>query len=611
MAQDLVTRLVLKSDDWQRNLNNTRRQLDDFKKSTSGKALTGGIDSLGKSFGKLIPAIGAVTSAGVAFEKMTTSSRSAAEAFGKTIDATTGVIDSFFHSLTSGNFSSFIDGLGTVINTAQKAYDALEQLKIADILNNPAIESAESEMKQWRSIMEDTTKTYEERVKAKEMALKAGEGLTEIFRDQEAKALEAFNANLDKMIAEKSGGTLNRDLARSMLQSSISYDSNESWVSEYEWQVRELAQKEADKYASEQERIWASDRKRQELLADEEYKVRKAISELTVEQLQTFRDLTDELNSFSLKYVGVMDDINTIRDSKIETASGGGEREKFVINERVGLRSITEGEQETPGDLQIRVSVSPESKQEVITTIATLREQLAREQLNLEYANIEDLEYYRQEISQLESQLYALETPLATLEQSLQDYTMEGISAMSGLISSFSGLGAVMESDSTTLEKLAAGFSMFTQIIQQAQQMISVFNQVQQASIAISQAKSAANANEAITSGVATATKSSGHWIELIAAVGAVMASIISSLAMAKFAGGGIVGGNSAVGDKMLVAVNSGEMILNSTQQSRLFNMLNGANTSMNGGKEVVFRISGRDLIGTMNAENNLIKKSK
>ena len=43
-----------------------------------------------------------------------------------------------------------------------------------------------------------------------------------------------------------------------------------------------------------------------------------------------------------------------------------------------------------------------------------------------------------------------------------------------------------------------------------------------------------------------------------------------------KFAKGGIVGGGGTSGDNMLARVNSGEMILNGTQQKRLFNAING-----------------------------------
>lgn len=52
--------------------------------------------------------------------------------------------------------------------------------------------------------------------------------------------------------------------------------------------------------------------------------------------------------------------------------------------------------------------------------------------------------------------------------------------------------------------------------------------------------------------------------------------------ANSKFASGGIVGGNSLAGDNVKINANSGEMVLNRNQQSKLFNMIN--NGGGNGG---------------------------
>lgn len=73
---------------------------------------------------------------------------------------------------------------------------------------------------------------------------------------------------------------------------------------------------------------------------------------------------------------------------------------------------------------------------------------------------------------------------------------------------------------------------------------------------------------------------------------------IISAFAsIPKFEFGGIVGGSSFYGDKILARINSGEMILNKKQQSNLYGMM-GSNASesqpivLNGG----FKLSGSDL---------------
>jgi hypothetical protein len=61
-----------------------------------------------------------------------------------------------------------------------------------------------------------------------------------------------------------------------------------------------------------------------------------------------------------------------------------------------------------------------------------------------------------------------------------------------------------------------------------------------------------------------------------IATVVANIASAVSTVKSAKFATGGIVGGNSYTGDNVNVRVNSGEMILNTRQQAELFAVANG-----------------------------------
>jgi hypothetical protein len=84
-------------------------------------------------------------------------------------------------------------------------------------------------------------------------------------------------------------------------------------------------------------------------------------------------------------------------------------------------------------------------------------------------------------------------------------------------------------------------------------------------------------------------------------------ALILAAASLPAFANGGIVGGNSYIGDKVLARVNSGEMILNQKQQKNLFSMLN--NGSVNGGGSVEFKIKGKELVGVLNNYNN--QKSK
>ena len=102
-------------------------------------------------------------------------------------------------------------------------------------------------------------------------------------------------------------------------------------------------------------------------------------------------------------------------------------------------------------------------------------------------------------------------------------------------------------------------------------------------------------------------------WIAFAVTGLAQMVSMIATIksATAGYANGGIVGGTTTIGDYNIARVNKGEMILNSREQSRLFNILNG-----NGGyggnldsSTVQFKINGNDLVGVLNNFNK--KRSK
>lgn len=59
-----------------------------------------------------------------------------------------------------------------------------------------------------------------------------------------------------------------------------------------------------------------------------------------------------------------------------------------------------------------------------------------------------------------------------------------------------------------------------------------------------------------------------------LAQIGTLQAAIIAA-GIPKFANGGIVGGSSYIGDKLLIAANSGELVLNQDQQATVFGQMN------------------------------------
>lgn len=98
-----------------------------------------------------------------------------------------------------------------------------------------------------------------------------------------------------------------------------------------------------------------------------------------------------------------------------------------------------------------------------------------------------------------------------------------------------------------------------------------------------------------------------------LAAIAAGIAAVVAAFAMiSSFADGGIIGGNTTLGDMNIARVNKGEMILNGTQQKRLFSILDGGasaspNNITNG--NVKFEIKGSTLVGVLKNHNSKMNK--
>lgn len=101
-----------------------------------------------------------------------------------------------------------------------------------------------------------------------------------------------------------------------------------------------------------------------------------------------------------------------------------------------------------------------------------------------------------------------------------------------------------------------------------------------------------------------------------IAAIASIIATVVGTFAsilstVGAFAGGGVIQGASTHGDQLLARVNAGEMILNGSQQARLFNLLDGAGAVGGAGMgQVSFKIKGSDLYGSLSNYSKIKAKS-
>ena len=204
----------------------------------------------------------------------------------------------------------------------------------------------------------------------------------------------------------------------------------------------------------------------------------------------------------------------------------------------------------------------------------------------------------------------------------------EGFSGIDNIIGNINSLAESISNGANAWEIFMGVLQSGVGVIQSISSVLEAFNTIQEllgiTSTATAEQTAAAGATEMSTAAGVTTAKS-GEAIASATAEGAKMpfplnivaiaagvAAVIAALGQitGAFAEGGIVGGNSIAGDRLLARVNSGEMILNGRQQNNLFDAINSGNLGNESyGGEVVFKIKGKNLEGVRRNYNDKMKK--
>lgn len=227
--------------------------------------------------------------------------------------------------------------------------------------------------------------------------------------------------------------------------------------------------------------------------------------------------------------------------------------------------------------------------------------------------------------------------------------TIDSIQSLSNAISEGAGAWEIFKSAVSAVESVLSTVSTIMTAVNTIQE---IFNTTKSASAAVSASETAATTAAAAaqegkaavdTESVATTTAATvalkaqeAAYLDMAAAaiyaahasipfagvgiasglVSAMMAAMAAqhaaTLAMAAFKDGGIVGGSSFYGDKVIARLNSGEMVLSKKQQTNLFNAID--NGMFGFGKTenatISFKLKGSDIYGSIKNYTNIKSKS-
>lgn len=574
MAADLFVRILFKNNEFDRSINKSKGTVrsfqSDIEKSTGGfnKFISGAGSAAGmisKFAGGLGLAIGTMEIFGKAIDsnsKLQDKYRTAMET-GKT------VTDQFFSAIYSGDWTIFNAGISEAIDNARSFANEYRKVQKSLVVNKIGFEQKDALKNQLEAIIEDDTKSIEERTKAqseldrllimgvadlREMSDNANTALKSMIKSATGTGRFVNEGNAQGLVLKVYDETsdLRKDLekyraardAANMGQSLFQIKGKGSY---WDWSG---LQKEYEAYSQE-----ARDRN-DELL--------RLSDSLNDDLFNRFKDLFDEINDLNDK-AGTWEKDRAGAKDEILGAKAN------IENERK-RRAEEESKKPMKGSIDyLNAQISSLTKKLNTETDEAVRQGIrtAIEKINKEKYNIE-LEATLGRLKPMEGDKFGVSAKGRNATEdiksgyiSVKGVSSDAIKSNYDYADSLGAIGNMMSSVSQlTNEGAASWLSYASNIIQAVGQ-------------ALPQLSALATKNASVAATGAAASVSSIPVVGWVMA-GTAVASVIAAMAnIPKFANGGIVPGNLYSGDRVPAMVNSGEMILNRSQQGRLFDILN------------------------------------
>lgn len=189
---DIITRLLLKTNDFDANLNKAKGSVNQFQGGIANMAKTAGAGVM-----KFAGAIGVAVGAYEGLNKVISSSQPLSDEYNRTIDGLKGSVDEFFYSIGSGDWTPFFNGLDETIRKAREAYTALDQLGNTKMSYGYFNMRNQAELQDQITILRDKTSTDAQKKAAKQRVselLKDQEEITEQLKRRSNEAMQSLVA---------------------------------------------------------------------------------------------------------------------------------------------------------------------------------------------------------------------------------------------------------------------------------------------------------------------------------------------------------------------------------------------------------------------------------
>ena len=200
MAQSLV-KLTLESNQYERNLRNAQKQLNDFTRSI-------GINM--KSLSGMALAAGAVTGALKVAKDAFFNNEQQLDEWGRTVEASKSIYNGFLNALNNGDISGYLSNINTIAEAARAAYDALDELSTFNAFNQVNVEKT-------RTGMTEAIAGYRMGESSKESVQAAVAAYKKELQQRQEKEQFAYLRAIRKIAAERGvpGGDLEKALSGS------------------------------------------------------------------------------------------------------------------------------------------------------------------------------------------------------------------------------------------------------------------------------------------------------------------------------------------------------------------------------------------------------------